>query len=617
MRIELEIQLRDHCQKIRIHTQLSGAHMIFPQEQGLAIRFYYHPPTQYIDESSNITDTDKKNNTNNNNNNISEDPDGILDFCYTFQWSMVLFVLPDIMTTEPADMHLFVQRSMQLLDQPIPTTANKQHHHPPRFLVVSNTEQAIAAIVECADAITPSRCALRAKFIDNISHEHYVPKNFDTQSGSSSRRMDKEGMSAALPVDANINEKAVAEHYAKAIREWCGRANVPDGEADVILHVLPTLHQLIHAVTDTKQNSNVLNNVPIEENTKRKLRFFFTARDGDDDTHYSTDCHDGNTNIDQLDMSDRAHVPSSPSFHMAGPASVFGDHHPTVANASRVAPNPHHYRPEHGDHHPSVLTQDGMDVDFIPAVSTTMTQQYYHPQQSSGYIRPPLPQYSDGNFHHDPRDPSPFHSSANGGMPHAAVMDPSVQQYHSGIAQSADFPPQYEQHHQPYMSSLPYSEHSSTLPQQRNNHLYPRNPLYDAEMMAKVVPWGQPPPLMASHDPSRMMYPPHSRHDHNHNHMYFAPPSEHLHYQPSVTSRRISLNSYPPTPLPQNNNYNNNNSNANSFHQYHPQHRHFNIAATTPYTVTPHVGLTGNHPKPHLHPNDEENSLKRVVRRFM
>ena len=586
--LELEIRLRDHCQKIRIHTQLSGAHIIFPQEQGLAIRIYYHPPTPNTDDNSTM-----------------EDPDGILNFCYTFQWSMVLFVLPDIFATEPNEMHQFMQESMQLLDQPIPTNVtNQKYHHsrPPRFLVVSNTEQAIAAIMECADAITPSRCALRAKYIENVRHEHYVPNDIDYQSST-----DTEHTSATLPVDANINEKAVAEHYGKAVREWCDRANVPDGEADVILHVLPTLHQLVHAVTDNHaNNSNGLNSVPIEENTKRKLRYFFTARDGDD---YNTDGHDGATNIEHVDTSDFGNVTSPPSFDsVAYNRSMLRDKHSQIAaNPSLVEPNQYNYRPpQHGDR-PYVLTQDGMDVDAFPVPART-AQQLNHPQ-SSKFIRPPLARH-DGNFHPPPpHDPSPYHSHNNGGMHYAAnVVDPSAHQHFGDMTESAAFP-QMTQHHPPYMASFPYSgQPSSSMPQQSSHYMYHHNPWQDTETLAKVVPWGQSPPAPSHHRHHYPgMYTPHLKlHTNN---MYLAPPTfslpVHMH-QPPPNSRRVSLTSYPLAPSLSNRRH-------HQLPQQQQQQRPFPTTATTS-TVIPYDG--GNH-HPDPHRRHEENSLKKVVRRFM
>ena len=240
--------------------------------------------------------------------------------------------------------------------------------------------------------------------------------------------------------------------------------------------------------------NNSLNNIPIEENTKRKLRYFFTARDGDDDTHYSTDCHDGNTPIDQLDTSpDFRNVRSPPSVLLAGRANMFRD----PANASIAVPSQYNYR--QGDH-PYVLTQSAnMDVDVFPVEPGT-AQQFYHPEPS-GFPQPPLQQF-DGNFYqqHYPHDPSPYHSYINGGMPHVTNVGPSAQQYHGHTSESY-ISPQTEPHHPPYIYPLPYGGHPpvSTLQHQNNhNSVYQRNPMHDVEMMAKVVPWGDASPAMPS-----------------------------------------------------------------------------------------------------------------------
>lgn len=568
--IELEIQLRDHCRKIRIHTQLSGAHMIFPQEQGLAIRFYYEPPIQSIEDNSNA------------------DPDGILDFCYAFQWTLVLFVLPDVMTNEQSDMHIFMQQSMQLLDQPIPP-AKKQQHRPPRFLVVSNTEQALVAIMECAEAITPSRCALRAKYFEKIRNDHYIPvanvtPNHSNNTATQYTGNDKENVSTELQDDPTINETAVAAHYAKAIREWCDRVHVPEGEADVILHVLPTLQQLVHAVTDKNQNGNILNNVPIEENTKRKLRHFITARDGDDDTNYiHDDCLDSkNQNMNHLDASASIQVTSPPSFYYAvGQAHIYGDQN-VFSNTSAAVSNQYNYRREE-DSFPHVLTQDGMDVDGFPAATTL--QPLYHPQPS-GYIQPPL-HHHDGDFHHHfprPHDPSPFESYNYSSMYRGARSDPSAQQYHTYMAEPLAMAKHEQQHQQNYNGRSPLSL------QQHHLH-YPRNTLQSAEKMAKVLPWGQPPPMS-------MDYTPHQEQSH---YMHFPNSSavpHHLHQQPS--SQRVSLNTYPPAPSVNNN---------NSFY-HHSQQQSYNMATVTPYH--------GNHLLQHQnHQNENNINLKKVVRRFM
>jgi hypothetical protein len=242
---DLEVQLRDMCQKIRVHATLSGAHMIFPQEQGLAIRIYY--PNDTINQHKEDED--------------HEDIDGILEFCQKFQWSLVLFVVPDLSALN--DMDSFVQRSMQLMDRPMPP--NKPST---RFIVVSNTEQAILAIVECADAITPSRCALRSKFTDKIRIASFCPKD---------ERNTIEG-NTAIPSNAEEDyayDVAAANQVKMALREWGHRSGIPNGETDVLLRVLPNLGQLVCAKDDA------LSMIPVEGRTKQKWRRFLSSHDDD------------------------------------------------------------------------------------------------------------------------------------------------------------------------------------------------------------------------------------------------------------------------------------------------------------------------------------------------
>ncbi len=576
--LELEIQLREHCRKIRIHTQLSGAHMIFPQEQGLAIRSYCHPPTQYIEDPSS-TDTD---------------PDGILDFCFAFQWSMVLFVVPDILSTEPNDMHGFVQQSMQLLDHPIPSA--HQQKHPPRFLVVSNAEQALVAIMECADSIAPSRCALRHQYLEKIRHDHYVPKNTEIENHANSSN-DKENVPAKLPKDPIINEEAVAVHYAKTVREWCDRTNVPDGDANVILHALPTLHQLIHAATDT--NGTGLNHVPIEEKTKRQLRYFFSARDGDDDTNYCNNNNNGGRGIDQMDVTaSYVRVASPPSFHRDENTRAFGDHD-TVMNSGAVVPNQHNYSSQHQPNQPYLMAQDGMDFDVIPAAAAAAPPPppppFYHVHPSA-YIRlPPQNQY-DGNSHRTYHDPSTVQSYNNGGMHQVANLDPLAHQYHLSMSEPYDFP-NSDRQHQHYVSPLPYNEHRPMSLQQQPR-LYQHNTLQNAETIAKVIPWGQPPPPMTNYNHS-MMYALHPRQQHNIMNFPQASSIPNHFHQPPMSSR-ASLSSPPLA--------------SSQGQHYHPQRQSLNAAVTT--KVTPY---DGSHLQRHHNnnPRDETNSLRKVVRRFM
>jgi hypothetical protein len=237
------MQLRDDCQKIRVHANLSGAHMIFPQEHGLAIRIYY----------SNDDDIEPI---------INDDPeemDGILEFCHKFQWSLVIFVVPDQATMN--DMDSFAQRAMQLMDHPVPPDKA-----PPRFIVVSNTEQAILAIKECAETITPERCALRAKFTDKIRAANFCPKQNGDESGSNVAISSNPEQEYAFDV-------AAAQQVQMALREWGHRAGLPDGESDVMLRAIPNLGQLVSV------NDDALGMIPVDGATKQKWRHFVSSPD--------------------------------------------------------------------------------------------------------------------------------------------------------------------------------------------------------------------------------------------------------------------------------------------------------------------------------------------------
>jgi hypothetical protein len=238
------MQLRDECQKIRVHASLSGAHMIFPQEHGLAIRIYYSNDDSIIET---IHDDN------------SEDIDGILEFCHKFQWSSVIFVVSDPAVLN--DMDSFVQRAMQLIDHPVPPGKA-----PPRFIVVSNTEQAILAIKECAETIAPERCELRAKFIDKIRTANFCPKEAGDMNGSSTTI-------ASGPEEEYAYDVAAAQHVQMALREWGHRNGLPDGESDVLLRAIPNLGQLVSV------NDDALGMIPVDGSTKQKWRQFLSSPD--------------------------------------------------------------------------------------------------------------------------------------------------------------------------------------------------------------------------------------------------------------------------------------------------------------------------------------------------
>lgn len=216
--------------------------MIFPKEQGLALRVYYPIDTEMHASSSTTTTTagDGK----------EGDIDGILDFTHHFQWSVVFFVLPDLSVLD--DARSFVSRAMRLND-----VLAVGQRKPPRMLVVRDTDQVMQSCVTMADAISPARCALRTKYTQQCRAAHFCDD--------------------APATGESVQQAAVARRVATAVREWGDRAGFPLGEADILLRVLPSLAQLVTA------DANALGKIPVEDATKRKFLRFFSANDNDVD----------------------------------------------------------------------------------------------------------------------------------------------------------------------------------------------------------------------------------------------------------------------------------------------------------------------------------------------
>jgi hypothetical protein len=173
------MKLRNHCQNISIHTHLNGAHMIFPQQQGLAIRIYdCRTNTHQQPHQDRNLDLTPPNNDRCSREGSVNDPDVVLDFCNTFQWTLVLFVVSDMNILFEDNSP--IQQSIRLFDDPLPSNHNNCYssnniRHTLHMTVVSNIEQAITAIIRCADRVRPARYLFRGKYIHRIRAIHYNP----------------------------------------------------------------------------------------------------------------------------------------------------------------------------------------------------------------------------------------------------------------------------------------------------------------------------------------------------------------------------------------------------------------------------------------------------------
>jgi hypothetical protein len=238
---ELEVHLRQHAQKVRVHNQLSGAHMIFPQEHGLALRVYYPVDLERLDKTaeaaSNKNDDDQtKSGTSATSSPFPRDEsdlDGILKFTMHFQWPVIFFVLPDVQRMMKDS--LFVQCAMDAMDNNTECPSNNKHH-PPLMMIVQDTEQVLISLFVLADSISPQRCALRQNFARRTRIACFCDPN----------PTDSEEIEHRMQVAANSQLAGSVRAFAKL----------------------------------TGADAKLLDGIPIEERSKRELlRFFSSSED--------------------------------------------------------------------------------------------------------------------------------------------------------------------------------------------------------------------------------------------------------------------------------------------------------------------------------------------------
>lgn len=269
--------------------------MIFPQEQGLALRVYYYPSIADTQKQQRILDADQRDSD-------EGDVDGILDFTRHFQWSVIVFVVPDITVLD--DPNSFVQRAMRLVDAPVPQKGNQQ---PPRILVVASTDQVITSIMALADAIAPARCALRGKFCRKTRLLRFCDDSSSAQDAAAADTITAEEEEDAM-------QAAASRQVATAVREWGDRAGFPLGEADILLRGLGNLTNLVSSAVDA--NTALLGTIPVEDRTKRELRRFFSGNNNDDVVEQADDDPTFRNNVICSDptMTDDGAIFSPPPF---------------------------------------------------------------------------------------------------------------------------------------------------------------------------------------------------------------------------------------------------------------------------------------------------------------
>lgn len=207
---------------MRIHKDLSGAHMIFPQEQGLALRIYYPSDCTRLDEG--------------------EGTDEIEMFAQRFQKALTMFVVNDSSQLGGS----FISRVMGLTK-----SKPSRNRHPPRLFVVTDTAQAIDTLFFFAETIGQKRTSMRSNYYQKVRHDLFLHE-------------------ADAPPGGPELSTAVSSLHVLA-----ERLNLPEGEVEILLRVFGNLGALFSV------QPSQLENVPIDKQSKRLLLELFRGIDGD------------------------------------------------------------------------------------------------------------------------------------------------------------------------------------------------------------------------------------------------------------------------------------------------------------------------------------------------
>lgn len=224
---ELEIQLRDYCEKVRVHTQLSGAHIIVPCGTSLAVRAYYPHDLERIHADA---------------------LDDLPVFLEHFQTIVVFFIMPfAAQQAVMGDRNSFVRRAFDLIDT-WQDPKNEHHKNPPRMAMVNDTRDAVFYLMQMVDAMRPEKTKLRQEYFLRKQKQHLC-------------------LLPQVP-DKNV----LSDHIGNAVMEW---GKLWDISADDIRLVFMSVKTIGSLAT---MDEETMAKIPVDKGILLRLRNFFAGK---------------------------------------------------------------------------------------------------------------------------------------------------------------------------------------------------------------------------------------------------------------------------------------------------------------------------------------------------
>ncbi|GAX11907.1 hypothetical protein FisN_17Lh185 [Fistulifera solaris] len=342
---ELEIQLRDYCEKMRVHTRLSGAHIILPCGTSLAIRAYYLHDLECIKE---------------------DDLDGLPDFLEHFQTIVVFFVMPFATQQEAmADCSSFVRRALDLLDT-WHDSKNEQNKNPPRMMMVNDTHDAVFYLMQMVDAMRPEKTKLRQEYYHRKQKQHLC-------------------LLPQLP-EPNV----LSDHIGNAVMEWAKLLDVSPDDIRLIFISVKSIRALATMDHDTMAN------IPVDKSVLLRLQSFFGGTPMNE-THFA------GVSFDKNSQSIFEQHQGSAMENQEFPADAVSPHNPA---AYAVSTQQRDYTTAM---QPSKITgNDSISMAFHPPSQTSTSHRYERPAYQRPPHQTPYPRSRYLQPNADKMQQSPF-----------------------------------------------------------------------------------------------------------------------------------------------------------------------------------------------------------------
>ena len=250
LELEIERLLRTESAKCRIVERLSGdAHLLFPRgEITLAVRVYCPKDMQRLNTTVHAAmDPHCPSNAPN--------LDGLEAFRDAFKYPVVFFILPDpnMMMRYLEETNSFVHVAQIIMNE------GKHGHEPEgnaKTFVVPDARSVVDTILILFDALHPDRRKLRETYYAHTRSLHFVPDDDAIATGTVSDDM----------------ARHVSTHVENEFRDLAQRLGLAAGEDEILMTQLKSLAAIAAADYPTLQQ------LPLEESTKRKLHDFFGSQ---------------------------------------------------------------------------------------------------------------------------------------------------------------------------------------------------------------------------------------------------------------------------------------------------------------------------------------------------